>query len=201
MNPNQSYTVTTIILLCMLSSCSPKNISSKYYFQNKNILDSIEHSYKQLNEALPFSIAFTNRNFNAVAIEIKTDTLSYIYEFDVIEQRLKDTLIAYHLNSAKIIDLITKMKSIRCTWINSYDYYLDEKKKTLVFMSIKPVAINAVFSYKKYYTLTYFEQPQYFDSNGKLLDKKRLKTIRKINGEIFKRINDKVCYTVSGKFR
>ncbi len=201
MDRNLSNIVATLILLCMLSSCSPKNISSKYYFQNKNILDSIEHSYKQLNQATPFSIAFTNRNFNSVAVEIKTDTLSYIYEFDVLEQRLKDTLIAYHLNSTKIIDLITKMKSIRCTWINNYDYYVDEKKKTLVFMSIKPVAINAAFSYKKYYTLTYFEQPQYFDSNGKLLDKKRLKTIRKINGEIFKRINDKVCYTVSGKFR
>lgn len=201
MDCNLGNTLTTLVLICILSSCSPKNISSKYYFQNKNVLDSIEQSYKQLNQAAPFSIAFTNRNFNSVAIEIKTDTLSYIYEFDVIEQRLKDTLIAYHLNSAKIIDLITKMKSIRCTWINSYDYYLDEKKKTLIFMSIKPVAISAAFSYKKYYTLTYFPQPQYFDSNGKLLDKKRLQTLRKINGEIFKRINDKVCYTVSGKFR
>ncbi len=188
-------------LLCAVLSCASNNISSKYYYQNKNTLDSIEHSYKHLYLERPFSIAFTNRSFNTVTIQIITDTLSYIYEFTVNEQRLKDTLVAYHLDSAKIIDLITKMKAIRCTWINSYNFYVAEKKKSLVFMSIKPIAINAVFSYKKYYMLTYFQQPQYFDSTGKLLDKKRLRTLRKINGEIFQRINDKVCYTVSGKFR
>ncbi len=198
---NFRNSITIIALLCILLSCSSKNISSKYYYQNKNTLDSIEHSYKQLYQTTPFSIAFTNRSFNTVTIEIITDTLSYIYEFTVNEQRLKDTLIAYHLNSAKIIDLITNMKSIRCTWINNYNFYVGEKMNSLVFMSIKPVAINAVFSYKKYYTLTYFQQPQYFDSTGKLLDRKKLQTLRKINGEIFKRINDKVCYTISGKFR
>ncbi len=201
MHFNFRNTLAIIALLCILLSCSSKNISSKYYYQNKNTLDSIEHSYKHLYHAAPFSIAFTNRSFNTVTIEIITDTLSYIYEFTVNEQRLKDTLIAFHLNSAKIIDLITNMKSIRCTWINNYNFYVGEKKNSLVFMSIKPVAINALFSYKKYYTLTYFQQPQYFDSTGKLLDRKRLQTLRKINGEIFKRINDKVCYTISGKFR
>jgi hypothetical protein len=68
-------------------------------------------------------------------------------------------------------------------------------------MSIKPVALKRPFAYAKYYVLTYFPQPQYFDSEGRLLQKRRLKELRKINGEIFKRINSKVCYTVSGRFR
>lgn len=201
MHFNFKNTIVIISLLCLLLSCSSKNISSKYYNQNKNTLDSIENSFKSLYQVARFSIAFTNRSFNNVTVEIITDTLSYIYEFNVNEQRLKDTLIAYHLNSEKIIDLITKMKTIRCTWINNYDFYVGEKKNSLVFMSIKPLALHAVFSYKKYYILTYFKQPQYFDSTGKLLDKRKLRTLRKINGEIFKRINDKVCYTISGKFR
>jgi hypothetical protein len=68
-------------------------------------------------------------------------------------------------------------------------------------MSIKPVALKAPFSYSKYYILTYFSQPQYFDNEGRLLDKRKRRRLRKINGEIFRRINDKVCYTISGKFR
>jgi hypothetical protein len=78
---------------------------------------------------------------------------------------------------------------------------VDEKKNSLILMSIKPVALKAPFSYSKYYILTYFSQPQHFDKDGKLLDKRGLRRYRKINGEVFTRINDKVCYTISGKFR
>ena len=130
-----------------------------------------------------------------------TDSLTYIYEFGVNEPRLADTLTLYHFDAPKVIDLIKQIQFIHCTWIKNFDYYVDEKKKSLVFMSIKPVALKSPFSYKKYYILTYFKQPQYFDENGQLLDKKKQRRLRKINGEIFNKINDKVCYTISGKFR
>jgi hypothetical protein len=182
-------------------SCSPKNISTKYYYQNEKVLNRIEETYKSLYQKEPFTIAFTDRDFNTISLEIITDTLSYIYEFTVGETRLTDTLVAYHLNAPKIVELIRQMQSIRCTWIKKFDYYVDEKKNTLIFMSIKPVALKAPFSYSKYYVLTYFPQPQFFDSTGQLLDKRKLRRPRKINGEIFQRINDKVCYTVSGNFR
>ncbi len=69
-------------------------------------------------------------------------------------------------------------------------------------MSIKPVALKAPLSYHKYYVLTYYQQPQYFDEEGMLLDNKRtVRRLRKINGEVFRKINDKVCYTISGNFR
>jgi len=193
-----------ILFFCFMnfiSSCSPKNITTNYYYQHEKVLDRIEESYKMLYQQSPFTLAFTDKKFNTVSLEIITDTLSYIYEFDVNESRLTDTLTRFRLNAPKIIELISQMQSIRCTWINNYNYYVDEKKNSLIFMSVKPVALNSLFSYKKFYTLTYFSQPQYFDSEGRLLDKKRLRRLRKINGEIFKRINDKVCYTISGNFR
>ncbi len=197
--------LTVIILFSGMAgfilSCSPKNISANYYYQNEKVLDRIEESYKKLYQQQPFTIAFTDRDFKTISLEIITDTLSYIYQFDINETRLTDTLVAYHLNDSKIIELIQQMRSIRCIWVNKLDYYVDEKKNTLVLVSIKPVALNSPFSYKKYYTLTYFPQPQYFDSAGQLLDKRRLRRLRKINGEIFKRINDRVCYTISGNFR
>ncbi len=193
--------IVCTVLAVSIFSCSPKNISTKYYYQNEKVLDKIEESYKKLYQQAPFNVGFTDRIFNTVSLEIITDTLSYIYEFNLNEARLNDTLLKYRLNAPQIVELIRQMHSIRCTWINHSEYYVDLKKHSMIFMSIKPVALKALFSYKKYYILTYFPQPQYFDSEGLLLDKRKLKVLRKINGEIFKRINNKVCYTISGNFR
>jgi hypothetical protein len=200
--PNKLITAVLFSgMIIFTISCSPKNISSTYYYQHEKVLDQIEENYKKLYTLKPFTVGFTDRQFNNLSFQIFTDTLSYIYQFNIDETRLADTLMAYKFNAPKVIELIHQMRSIRCTWINKFDYYVNEKKNTLIFMSIKPVALSAPFSYKKYYTLTYFPKPQYFDGSGQLLEKKRTKSLRKINGEIFNRINDKVCYTISGNFR
>lgn len=194
-------TILSAGILCFLLSCSSKNISTRFYYQNQKALDRIEESYKKLYPRQPFNVAFTDKSFTTVSLQIITDTLTYIYLFEVNEPRLTDTLLKYHLDAPKVVELIKDIQAIRCTWINNYNYYVDEKKNSLIFMSIKPMAISSPFTYKKYYILTYFPQPQYFDSAGHLLDKRKLSRLRKINGEIFKRINDKVCYTISGSFR
>ena len=198
---NHKHMVLFFAFAACIVSCSPKNISTKYYYENEKVLDKIEETYKALSPEHPFSLAFTSRDFKTVSVEIVTDSLSYIYDFGVDEPRLADTLVAYHLNAPKVIKLIQQMQAIRCAWINNYDYYVDGKKDNLIFMSIKPVALKAPFAEAKYYILTYFRQPQHFDSEGRLLDKKQLRRLRKINGEVFRRINDKVCYTISRKFR
>jgi len=190
-----------IVLAAGIFSCSPKNITGKYYFQNEKILDKIEESYKELYEQGPFAVAFTDKQFHTVSIEIITDSLKYIYEFGEGEERMTDTLERYGLNAERILQLINRMQSIRCTWINKFDFYVDEKKNTLIFMSVKPVALQAPFSNKKYYILTYFNQPQAFDEEGRLLDKRKQRRLRIINGEILHRINDKVCYTISDAYR
>lgn len=201
MKTNKNILLPVLFIAVMLYSCSPKNISTKYYYQNEKVLDSIEESYKEINSSTPFDVGFTSKDFKIVSLGILTDSLKYIYEFKVGEDRLADTLKKFGLPVKPVIELVMQMQSIRCTWISSYDYYTDEKKQELIFMSIKPVALNAPLSYKKYYILTYFQQPQYFDNNGLLLERRNLKRLRKINGEIFKRINDKVCYTVSTTYR
>jgi hypothetical protein len=203
---NPELNKTAIILLLSLFaglffSCSPKNISTKYYYENEKVLDGIEKTYKELYPKGPFTVGFTDRKFKHISLEIITDTLSFIYEFNIDEPRLKDTLTAYKLNAEKISGLIHQMQSIRCTWVNEAEYYVDEKKHSLIFMSIKPYALKAPLAYAKYYVLTYFEQPQYFDSEGRLLDKRQLHRVRKINGETFRRINSKVAYSISGTFR
>ncbi len=201
MSTKQIQTILSAGIVCFIFSCSPKNISTRYYYQNKKELDGVEETYKKLYQQQPFNIAFTDKSFNMVSLQIITDTLNYIYLFEVNESRLSDTLRKYHLEAPRVVELIKQIQAIRCAWINNYNYYVDEKKNSLIFMSIKPLALSTPFSYKKYYILTYFPKPQYFDSTGNLLDKQKPGRLRKINGEVFKRINDKVCYTVSGFFR
>jgi len=193
--------LSAVGIVMLLFSCSAKKITSDFYYEHQTVLEEIEQSYKKLNEQRPFSLAFTDKDFRTASLEIITDTLSYIYDLGVHSQALNDTLHKYHFNVEGVNHLVDLMVGLRCTWVNNFDYYVDERKRTLILISIKPVGLHPILSYKKYYILTFFSQPQHFDEKGRLLDKRRLRRLRKINGEVFQRINDKVCYTISGQFR
>ena len=200
----KNRTINALILAGLglaLFSCTGRNISSNYYYEHQEVLEKIEKSYKELYREKPFTIAFTDKQFRTATLEIITDSIAYINDFNLDELRLKDTLQKYHLNPAGVSGLLKLMQSIRCTWVNNFDYYVDEQKRSMILISIKPVALHSLFSYKKYYILTFYAQPQHYDSEGRLLDKRKLRRLRKINGEVFHRINDKVCYTISGQFR
>lgn len=200
MNKRKLYIVIFAASVLMFA-CSPKVISTKYYEQNKEVLDQIEESYAKLYNQKPFAIAFTDRYFQTVSVEFITDSLKYVYEFGPVEKRIKDSLSKYGHDVSATLELIRMMKSIRCTWVNNFDYYIDGAKKSLIFMSIKPASLNTLFSNKRYYILTYFQQQQYYDSEGRLLDSRKQRQIQRLNGEIFRRINDKVCYTISSNYR
>ena len=191
-------------LLCCLGSfqysCTTLNITN-YYANNKIVLDSIQLSYKEQYRNAAFSVEFSDKAFNHVSLEIITDSFKYIYEFEISEKRLMDTLSKYNINIPRTKNLINQMKSIRCIWINNLDYYLEGEKQTLVFMSIRPKPFTFPFTNKKYYILTYFAQPQYYDKEGRLLDHRKRKKLRKINEDEFKRINEKVAYTISDRYR
>jgi hypothetical protein len=181
-------------------SCTSLNITN-YYRHHHSTLDSIDHVYQKANQKKRFSIEFTDRPFNHVSLELMTDSLTYIYEYTVGEARMQDTLLRFGYDPAPINNLITNMRSMECTWVDNLDYYTGETKNSLIYISLWPRAFNSPFANKKYYILTYFSQPQYFDSTGNLMVGRRLRRIRKINGEVFKKINDRVCYTVSDRFR
>ena len=202
MQNRSSYTILLLSAIMLICSCATrKAITTNYYYQNEKTLAIIEQSYKALYQQRHFSVEFTDRSFNYISLEFMTDSIKYIYEFEINEPRFQDTLVKYHLPKKGITDLIMQMRSIRCIWINNLDYYTNNQKNNLVFMSIRPVAIHLPFTYEKYFVLTFYTQKQYFNSEGGLLANRRLKKLRKINGEIFQRINDKVCYTISERFR
>lgn len=121
---------------------STQKIVTTYYAENEQVLNNIEQSFKTLYRQRPFSIEFTDRSFNFFSIEIMTDSLKYIYEFGINEKRIKDTLLKYALNKEGILDIITQMRSIQCTWINNLDFYVDQEKHSLVFISMRPVELS-----------------------------------------------------------
>ncbi len=192
--------IALAFIALFVCSCKTLNIT-RYYNRHQSILDSIELVYRAAYTHKPFSIEFTDRSFGRVSLELNTDSLTYVYEFFVGEDRMRDSLDKYGFNTDVINDLIARMRSVNCTWVDNLDYYTDVRKHSLTYVSLWPRIFNAPFVKKKYYILTYFQQPQYFDEDGNLLVGRRLRRIRKINAEVFRRINDKVCYTLSDMFR
>ena len=193
--------ITLIIYLLLATSCSTKVVSTNIYQEQKENLDNIERRYEKLNPANHFSLAFTDKKFNIVSLEVITDTLTRIYEFNVNEQRLADTLLKYNYDTAGIYYLIRRMQQSKVTWINSFDYYVNDQPQQLIILSLKPVTIRYIFSPPKYVALAYFRTAQSFDEKGRLLDNRRTKQVRKIKDQVFYKITDRICYTITDKYR
>ncbi len=192
-----------ILIICSLltTSCSTKIVSTNIYQEQKENLDNIERRYEKLNPTNHFSLAFTDKKFNIVSLEMITDTLTRIYEFNVNDQRLADTLLKYNYDTAGIYYLIRKMQQSKVTWINSFDYYVNDQPQQLIILSLKPVTIRYIFSPPKYVALAYFRTAQSFDEKGRLLDNRRTKQVRKIKDQVFYKITDRICYTITDKYR
>jgi hypothetical protein len=130
-----------------------------------------------------------------------SDTLTRIYEFKTGEQRLADSLIRYQYDTSGILPLIRNMQQTKVTWINNVDYYVNDLPQQLIYLSIKPVTVRYLFSPPRYIALAYFRTAQSFDEKGRLLDNRRTKKVRKIKGQEFYRITDRICYTITDKYR
>lgn len=186
-----------------ISGCrTGKQFPGNYYFQHEQSIIAIEKQYAQLTAKRLISLGFTDGEFRHVLTEMKTDSIRYVYEFNLSDPSFADTLLKYGYDATTCINLLKDMRAIKCTWINKLDYYTDKEAKLLTFMSIRNnLRTSSPFAPEKYFILTFYSQPQYYDENGVLLDRRNLRRQRKINNEIFYRINEKVCYTVSAKFR
>ena len=61
------YLLMPLIIYLLLSSCSTKIISTNYYQEKKETVDSIESRYEKLNARKPFAIAFTDKKLNIIS--------------------------------------------------------------------------------------------------------------------------------------
>ncbi len=197
----KKYLLHIITIAVVLSSCSARReLTADYYRQNEATLVSIKDKFKKLHRQHPFSFEVRDKEFTNVGIEIITDTIRYIYHFDPGENHLADTLQAHRFNVPEMLSLFADMKKMRCTWITNLDYYERRQEKYMVFLSLRHNKLGSKRK-EKYFTVAFFDQPQFFDDKGRLLDKEKSRNIRKINGQVFYKINSRACFTLSGTFR
>lgn len=196
--------ISVVILLACFVSCTVSRVyPEKYYAAHKELLHKTEEAYRTSTAQKSFALGFTSLDFSSVSLELKTDTVRYIYDFSAEDKQMNDTLQKFGYDTATVQQIISNMKAVKSTWINRMDYYVDGRARSLSFVSIpvKQFSIFPLMQKRKYYVYTFYDQPQAYDSLGRLLDKRNSRRLRKVNGQHFQRINDRVSYTISGKFR
>lgn len=176
-------------------------MSNNIYQQNRKTYDSIEKKYLRLFRESPFAVAYSDPGFTHVKLEFISDTLTRVYEFKIGDTRLQDTLLHYNLDTNAVMGLLSEMKRVRCIWLDNFDYYVNGKEHRVTYVSIKPVTIRYPLSQPKFIILAYFPTPQVFDKNGILLDSRRTKRQRKLGGHTFRKITDRICFTIAEKYR
>jgi hypothetical protein len=165
------------------------------------MFQSVYEQYTKIFANQPFSLHTKGKNFNQASLEIISDTMNFIYDFELNEKRLNDTLLKYRFDTLAMQNLINDMQKLNCTWITKLDYFENRQKKFLVFASIRHKELESLFNKNKYFTLAFFEEPQPSDMEGRLQDRRNRRNLRKINGANFFRINDKLFYSLSRNFR
>jgi hypothetical protein len=196
--------ILPVAAILLLSSCTISRVYPKeYYEQHKTTLHQTESLFKQVTQRRSLAIAFTDLDFSDISLELKNDTIRYIYEFTAGEPRMNDSLYKFGYDSTQVNTIVKNMQAMRSTWINTLGYNIGGTERRLIFISapVKQFTLFPLLQKRKYYLYHFYTQPQYYDEQGRLLDRRRLRRLRKVNNEIFWRINDKVCYTISGKFR
>jgi hypothetical protein len=197
-----SHYITGMLIACICLSCSySKMFTTGYYRENEDRFLSLKSRFKELHEKHPFSVEIRDKDFQHIGLEIITDSIKYIYSFGISEARLTDTLLKYGFDAPATLTLISDMQNVHCTWITNLDYYENREKKFLVFLSVRHRKLKAFLRPEKYFTLAFFDRRQHFDQKGRLLDNETGKELHKLNGGLFRKINDRVCYSLSADFR
>lgn len=196
-----NYIVLLVFLGTAVSCSYSKKFTENYYSDNEATLQSIRKRYKALYEKNPFSLELKDTRLNRIGMEIHTDSIKYIYNFRTDEPYLLDTLYKYNYDVKAISELINDMQKAHCTWITNLDYYEKRKRKYMVFLSVRDKKLHAFLRPEKYFTLAFFDEPQVSDEEGKLMDNEFPDQERKIHSSTFRKINEKVFYALSKKFR
>lgn len=92
------YHIIIAFFLCSIMACSipGKNFATRYYNENKEMLDSIRNRFRNYYAIRPFHLQFEDRNFRYISFEMLTDSSRHIYGFDLLEKDFADTLEKYN---------------------------------------------------------------------------------------------------------
>ena len=183
---------TLAMLVWILASCASvtKRKSADYYLQNKKEINEIRKSYLDLYAQQPFSAGFTDRSFKYYVMEVKTDSVRYIYNTEKNEPQVYKLINRFKYDTTKLYDMSVKMHDIKCLWISRSSFFTNDRRDSVTYLSFRSANNQGIFVENKYYILIFLNHP----TNSPMV-KARLK-----KGDLFK-IDDLVYFTIGSKFR
>jgi hypothetical protein len=201
MKINSLHIIISFFITALLSVSCASSFTGKYYREHSKTINSIYEQYNKLYFERPFSLEFKDKSFNYISMEIIKDTIRYIYTFRLDESKLRDTLEKYDFNAAGIVNLLHDMRTIKCTWINKMDFYVNRRKEYMIYLSVREKNLDSWAKPEKYYTIAFFNQPQQFDEKGRVKATSRSTQPMKINNAVYRKITDRICYAITENFR
>jgi len=190
---NYCIYLLSLMLIALIISCSGSKKNRKsvtYYNDNKTAILELRNLYDSLYSQQPFSVGFTDNTYTYYVMEITTDTVRYIYNTEKSEQQLYHAIERFHYDTTQLRKLATKMKEIKCLWLDKASFYLNEIKDTVTFLSFRSVTIENPFVENKYYVLLFIRRP---------IDTPLLRSKVK-KGDLVK-LDELVYFTIGNRFR
>src|SRR5687768_16566321 len=132
MNNRLQHIIYRVLLIVTTTSCSvSRQFPINYYNEHEKDIVGIEAVYSHIAQPKLLSLGFTDRDYRHVLIEMKTDSIRYVYEFNLNDPSLYDSLYKYGYDTTATAYLLQYMKKANCTWVNKLDYYVAGQKRLL----------------------------------------------------------------------
>jgi hypothetical protein len=169
---------------------TPLNRATIYYKKYDDKLLDIIKQYDKLSAHHNFMCGFTDRTFKYFSIEIKTDSVRYVYNSAVRNFQLADSVIKFQIDTAGVRRMAIDMYKIKCLWVGKADFYPQKQKVTIDYLAFGMPANNNPFNESKYLVVAYPKE-KWNDSLKNYL----------ITSTGIQFLSDKAFFTVSNKFK
>lgn len=189
---NCTIFICMVLLLSGLPGCfsASKAKSADYYRVNRAALEDLRNQYEQLYRHQPFSAGFTDKSCTYYTMEVRTDTVRYIYNTEKNSQQVAGLIERFDYDTAQLRAFGQKMKALKCLWLSKSSFFVDEKRETVTFLSFDAATGEKPFVEQKYYILIFLNHPiEHLDN------KKKVK-----KGNLVK-IDERVYYMIGNGYR
>ncbi|MFT3904548.1 MAG: hypothetical protein QM727_15355 [Niabella sp.] len=199
----QSYHIIFYLwAMVLMTSCAyNKEYFKSFYLTNENNFSELRETYEDMYAANPFSIMFEDKKFKFISFERLTDSVKYVYQFDLSANDFADTLHKYHYKTDEMLRFVSELKHIGCTWITRLDYYEKYKPRYLEFMAVRHKKLNKLLKGERYCTYTFFDRAHPYDDKNRFLDRTDRRGLLMVNNSRIFRIKDSVGYAIVKHYR
>jgi hypothetical protein len=185
------YTILVIVLV-LLGGCVSmrEKKSAKYYFEHEKKIEGVLNNYNDLYKTQPFNLGFSERDYSKIGIDILTDSIRYAMTNQQYSDAIRETVVAFGYDTARLRRLYTDLYEIRSIWLGKDEIFHKGGTSQVTYLSFRSVAGGNPFLDRKYYTLVIFDPV--------VLDEELRSTLIK---QGFSPIKGNVYFKIMGRFR